>query len=860
MPAWAWESSPQVSLLMHQSSVDYALLIKWSQESPMPFNFRPESNIAQGDLAKGLGTPTADVSARLSADVSAQAQAQLAGKAGMAQAFTGAEASLAQAMPIGADAGTHAAAQAACQQVSPLIQLIMKMPGHIGVLGNFFEAIGAFFSPSHELFSGFDLSTLAGHAQEAAKHVSTSLGEHGHIDLSLFPDGAPTLAHLTSMDGMGGLHSGMPHGLEKIAGHGSASSASHALSKTVLHRQLNVSGTLDFKKPQFEQEIGNNAAAGEPTISGPELSSSNPGGALSENHRLFVDKIDSVSNNALASQSVSASSASALPNNLNVGASPISQATGQAMPEISLHNEMPDLQVSGPSLSENNVGYHLGSTAPSNIDGSLGPSGAVTNELGGKTLSAPDVSQATPQTHNTFSSDTLASNPPQTDWAGGTTTTNNFASASGAGMTALKAKQLSFGKLAPKSTSTVDHIGHQAKGHAPSAKTASTNSSQSKPAMDQIAHQVRGHRSTVDAPHGNNGNPGVDHIAHQVRGHHSTVDAPHANNGNSGIDHIAHQTRGHAGGGKAVDQISHRAIEHKVGDHVSTNKVAAESVVDVPKTTPSISSIKSAIAPKAITPSYATRVDGIAQANPLATIKSSGDSTLGSNLGSYTVKSGDSLWSIATNQLGDGSRWKEIYNLNTQSLGSDPSMIHAGSKIELPGQSHDIAQAATQADKYVVQPGDNLWNIAEKHLGSGSRWGELYQANAGVIGANPRMIMPGQEISLSSTPQVASVPDTGSSLGASAQSSASSAAPSVSSSTPAPSGNPDLVSSAPMQQAQPGGPAFNMEQAMSYAGVSVAQPQAQAMAAGPGAAGAQTLASTTNLRSLRPDLSFLNRK
>src|SRR5699024_78306 len=32
--------------------------------------------------------------------------------------------------------------------------------------------------------------------------------------------------------------------------------------------------------------------------------------------------------------------------------------------------------------------------------------------------------------------------------------------------------------------------------------------------------------------------------------------------------------------------------------------------------------------------------------------------------GKYTVAAGDSLWRIAARQLGDGSRWAEIYELN----------------------------------------------------------------------------------------------------------------------------------------------------------------------------------------------------
>ena len=47
---------------------------------------------------------------------------------------------------------------------------------------------------------------------------------------------------------------------------------------------------------------------------------------------------------------------------------------------------------------------------------------------------------------------------------------------------------------------------------------------------------------------------------------------------------------------------------------------------------------------------------------------------------SYTVKSGDSLWSIAAKQLGNGSRYKEIKSLN--GLSSDT--IYAGQVLKLP--------------------------------------------------------------------------------------------------------------------------------------------------------------------------------
>lgn len=49
----------------------------------------------------------------------------------------------------------------------------------------------------------------------------------------------------------------------------------------------------------------------------------------------------------------------------------------------------------------------------------------------------------------------------------------------------------------------------------------------------------------------------------------------------------------------------------------------------------------------------------------------------------YTVVAGDSLWSIAKKQLGDGSRYTEIYNLNTDKI-SNPALIYPNQVFVLP--------------------------------------------------------------------------------------------------------------------------------------------------------------------------------
>lgn len=49
----------------------------------------------------------------------------------------------------------------------------------------------------------------------------------------------------------------------------------------------------------------------------------------------------------------------------------------------------------------------------------------------------------------------------------------------------------------------------------------------------------------------------------------------------------------------------------------------------------------------------------------------------------YTVKKGDSLWKIAQAQLGKGSRYMEIYNLNKDKM-SNPNNIKVGCVLTLP--------------------------------------------------------------------------------------------------------------------------------------------------------------------------------
>ena len=76
-----------------------------------------------------------------------------------------------------------------------------------------------------------------------------------------------------------------------------------------------------------------------------------------------------------------------------------------------------------------------------------------------------------------------------------------------------------------------------------------------------------------------------------------------------------------------------------------------------------------------------------------------------------------------------------------------------------PPQRHRPATPASPAvqtavqsqDTYVVRPGDSLWSIAAAHPGESdvdSRRRAIWQANRGVVGDDPDLILPGQALRL----------------------------------------------------------------------------------------------------------------
>lgn len=113
----------------------------------------------------------------------------------------------------------------------------------------------------------------------------------------------------------------------------------------------------------------------------------------------------------------------------------------------------------------------------------------------------------------------------------------------------------------------------------------------------------------------------------------------------------------------------------------------------------------------------------------------------------YEVLGGDTLWGIAAQFLGAGSRFNEIYQLNTDRI-SNPDLIFPGEELRIPGTDPRVpapppepapepAPAKEFADPpqpgkyYVVKHGDSLWNIAVAAYGDGTQWHKVNQANPG---------------------------------------------------------------------------------------------------------------------------------
>lgn len=135
-----------------------------------------------------------------------------------------------------------------------------------------------------------------------------------------------------------------------------------------------------------------------------------------------------------------------------------------------------------------------------------------------------------------------------------------------------------------------------------------------------------------------------------------------------------------------------------------------------------------------------------------------------------TVGPGDSAWSLAEEHLGDGMRWRDLWETNRHVVQpdgrtwSDPQIIRAGWRLEIP--TSGPRDAPPNGVTHVVVRGDTLSEIAAQELGDPDRYPEIVDLNVGDTQPDgrrledPNLILPGWELELPTEQEVDNPPET----------------------------------------------------------------------------------------------------
>jgi len=108
-----------------------------------------------------------------------------------------------------------------------------------------------------------------------------------------------------------------------------------------------------------------------------------------------------------------------------------------------------------------------------------------------------------------------------------------------------------------------------------------------------------------------------------------------------------------------------------------------------------------------------------------------------------TVKAGDTLSELASKHLGSAGKWDELLEANKDRLDS-PEELKVGMKLRIPGTAAstpvvNTTHSARSSKSYTIRSGDNLTEIAERTLGDGGRWRDVYEANRDKLKSPDRL-------------------------------------------------------------------------------------------------------------------------
>jgi nucleoid-associated protein YgaU len=133
------------------------------------------------------------------------------------------------------------------------------------------------------------------------------------------------------------------------------------------------------------------------------------------------------------------------------------------------------------------------------------------------------------------------------------------------------------------------------------------------------------------------------------------------------------------------------------------------------------------------------------------------DAVVEAGFRAYTVKGGESYYSIAQSELGDPRRWRELQQLNKTAT----EELRPGQVIKLPTKL-PTAQTVTPNPltppqqpgtghkvEHIVAKGELLSDISTKYYGTSKRWRDIVQANPGL---DPERLLVGQKINIPNVP------------------------------------------------------------------------------------------------------------
>ncbi len=660
------------------------------------------------------------------------------------------------------------------QTISPLIQMIMRMPGHIGLATSFFEALGNFFLPQTDMLSIFDPSHFGLHFDLS----SAMPADHTSIDFSLLPHDAPLLDHLGSVD-MGTAHS-LDLASDKLnlslGGHSHfvADGSSTSLS---MGSQLNVSGPASLAKPQFEGAGG--------LVSGPSVTQNFSADSLASNNRMFSDgqTISNASHNMMIAGGNSSSVLNA--QSLPQGASAVSG--GNLAASNGLSSGMVD-NVSAQATPANNVSYNVFEKlsgnkellAANNVSDSYHSTiGTIQPDAPSDTVShaaAAHPAAHTPATTGSENYGGLKAKPMSLDGSkvelkADHAKLDQTPSPKVEHAAEHKVEHTAEHKVEHAAEHKVEHTAEAKAEHAPAhhANQQIAQKLEHKPESTDVSDKAKttanaqpaAHAAAHTAPHAAAAHHPA-HIADKV-----SVAEAHAPAAHQAVIEPKNLAAAHQPAAAAHQAPLHQAPAHQAATQASAPQMQPQNMqaqnvqFDASQTEATQNAaavdaqqqfgqpVNGGDASTAVQPQ-----DAQMQGTDATHTQGAGGQTLDQQqtpvAKTYVIRSGDCLWNIAKDQMGDATKWSDLYKVNAGVLGSNPSLIHPGVSIQMPGADGIASSTGTTISHYTVKAGDNLWNIAKDQMGDATKWGDLYKANQDIIGSNPSLIQPGQELTFTS--------------------------------------------------------------------------------------------------------------